>query len=208
MTAPRDRTGEVVGRLTLIRRVESNRFGHSQWLCRCECGNEKVVTAVNLKTTKSCGCLRVVHHQARTPDWNRWNSMVARCHCKTSRDYQRYGGRGITVCDRWRGAQGFINYMADMGPRPSHQHSVERVDNDLGYEPGNCIWATRETQARNRRDNIVIEHEGKRMVLAQWAAVLGIHEDTLRDRWKRGERGDRLLRMVARRRAHPLISSK
>lgn len=106
MTAPRDRTGEVVGRLTLVRRVESNRFGHAQWLCRCECGNDTVVSTVNLKSVKCCGCLRVVHHQSRTPDWNRWNSMVARCHCATSRDYPRYGGRGITVCDRWRGAQG------------------------------------------------------------------------------------------------------
>jgi hypothetical protein len=206
MTAPKDRTGQVVGRLTLLRRVESNRFGHSQWLCRCECGNETVVSAVNLKTTKSCGCLRVVHHQSRTPDWNRWNSMVARCHCTGSRDYPRYGGRGITVCERWRGAQGFVNYMADMGPRPSPKHSVERVDNNRGYEPGNCVWATREVQARNRSDNIVIEHAGQRLVLAQWAAALGINDGTLRSRWERGERGERLLRPARSRRSQPAIS--
>lgn len=197
-----------MGRLTLLRRVESNRFGHSQWLCRCECGGEKVVSSVNLKTTFSCGCLRVVHHQSRTTDWNRWNSMVARCHYATSKDYPRYGGVGITVCERWQGAQGFLNYVADMGPRPSPKHTVDRIDGTKGYSPENCRWATPAEQSRNRKDNVRVEHDGQSVLLCDLAAAHGLHEDTVRDRWARGDRGARLVRPTGTQsRRHPCSSS-
>lgn len=127
------------------------------WLCRCDCGQTTLATAINLKTgnTKSCGCLRrtqrLTHGQStgknKTGAYESWSAMIDRCHNPNCRGYKNYGGRGIAVCDAWRK---FENFFADMGPRPPG-FSIERADNDRGYDPANCSWIPRADQVKNQR---------------------------------------------------------
>lgn len=120
-----------------------------------------------------------------------WRGMVARCRNKTTPNYHRYGGRGITVCDRW--ATSFTAFLEDMGLRPSKAHSIERIDNDRGYELGNCRWATSSEQANNRRSNRIISFEGETHTLAQWARIKGLKIVTLHMRLSYGWSVERAL---------------
>ena len=114
-----------------------------------------------------------------------WLSMLSRCHCSGHSGYADYGGRGVTVCDRWRGARaggestgtvdGFHVFLADMGPRPSQKHSIGRLDNDLGYDPGNCAWQTQKEQMNNTRANTYILHNGEQLTITQWADRIGMN---------------------------------
>lgn len=152
--------GQVVGRLTVLERKGTNRHGHPVWLCRCECGVEKRLTSCNLsgsRPVRSCGCLRRdfgkqgTHGHTlngkRSPTYNSWRSMRRRCNSPNYRQYNLYGGRGITICPRW---DSFENFLADMGERPEGT-SLDRIDHDGNYEPSNCRWATPKEQAANRR---------------------------------------------------------
>ena len=113
--------------------------------------------------------------------------MVQRCFDSNHKHFHSYGGRGITVCERWLGEQGFANFLADMGPRPSAQHSIDRFpDNDGNYGPDNCRWATSSEQNRNRRDNHLITADGETMCIAAWAERTGIHRNTLFNRLRLG----------------------
>lgn len=111
-----------------------------------------------------------------------WKSIRRRCNSKLSRDYPRYGGRGITICGRWKE---FANFLDDMGCRPSRNHQIERRDNNAGYSPDNCKWATPKEQARNRSSNRIVHHDGQRKCLAEWCESLGIDSSTLASRLKR-----------------------
>lgn len=139
------------------------------------------------------------HGMTGTPEFNTWSHVIARCTNPRSKDFPRWGGRGITVCDEWRSS--FLNFYRDMGPRPSPSHSIDRIDNDGAYEPGNCRWATQAEQQRNRRNNRWYTHEGETLTLAGWSERLGIPYFTLRTRLDQlGWTVDRALSTPVRRR--------
>lgn len=156
-----DLTGKRYGRLLVSSQADSDARGKSRWLCRCDCGSETIVCVGDLGNgrTKSCGCLQrelmsirktthghtVNGHRSRT--YTSWYSMINRCERPNNNRYHRYGGRGITVCPRWRAS--FIDFLADMGERPEGR-TMDRIDNDGNYEPSNCRWATANEQYATR----------------------------------------------------------
>jgi hypothetical protein len=150
--------GRRFGRLIVLSLAETRR-GHARWLCQCDCGKEKVVAATELKrgNTQSCGCFqmerriemhRIHGENKRSPEWEAWTALRKRCFNPKHKFWKDYGGRGIAVCERWND---YANFLTDMGRRPSPKHSLDRIDNEKGYEPGNCRWATKKEQAQNRR---------------------------------------------------------
>ena len=157
--------GQHFGRLTVLRRApEQYVWRHhvrATWLCICQCGKECAAREDDLVggRRKSCGCFprtgRKTHSKPipqelrPLPEVSVWKDMRARCHRASHADFKYYGGRGISVCDRWR--ESFEAFYADMGSRPSNKHSIDRINNDGNYEPGNCRWATRSEQERNKR---------------------------------------------------------
>lgn len=188
--------GEVFGRLTYIADAETIRFRcgqtHRQVICQCSCGNKGVHLLNNLRRglTKSCGCLSVevatssntTHGQnskkkGATKTYRAWRNMISRCTNSNVNGYHRYGGRGITICDRWLFS--FENFLSDMGCSPKGM-SIERINNNGNYEPGNCRWATQADQSNNQCTNRWIEYGGRRMTLAQWAREIGMSYDKLR----------------------------
>jgi hypothetical protein len=126
-----------------------------------------------------------------------WLAMKNRCLCPTSGPYPNYGGRGIRVCDRW--ANSFEAFAQDMGEPPSRTHSLDRIDTNGHYEPGNCRWATIREQHDNRRVTRAIEHRGERKTLREWAAEFGVSYFTIRQRIERGWPVSRALSEPARR---------
>jgi len=117
-------------------------------------------------------------------EYSIWMNMRSRCKNPKNNRYHLYGARGITVCERWE--TDFLNFLVDMGRRPSPAHSIDRIDNDGDYSPENCRWATRQEQSRNRRSSRFITHEGKRQTLADWAEEVGMSISALHARLKNG----------------------
>jgi hypothetical protein len=175
------------GRLTVVSRVHRpgpNAQGEQTiWSCRCDCGDSTVVTRGNLMSgcIQSCGCLKsdrtrqrmTKHGAANTPEYKIWKGMIARCHNKNREAYARYGAKGVSVCPEWRAD--FAAFIADVGPRPSPSHSLDRYPDMHGnYEPGNCRWATAAEQTENQQDSISLILDGELMSLAEAARRLGI----------------------------------
>jgi hypothetical protein len=146
-----------------------------RWLCRCDCGKEKIITTRDLKHHKSCGCAKVkawalsVHGLSNSREYKIWTDIKTRCYNPKKHNYQNYGGRGIRMCDRWLNS--FSNFIEDMGMRPSKSHSIDRINVDGNYEPSNCKWSTNTEQANNRRTSKFIEFQGVRLTCGQWDAV-------------------------------------
>ena len=193
MSAIKDHTGKKFGRLIVLSRAE-NRAGRTAWSCRCDCGATTIVTGLSLVTghTQSCGCFQrdatslanSKHGFARgqAPEYYAWKGMIRRCTDKNNKFYKNYGGRGIVVCREWMDVERF---MADMGKRPDGC-SLERVDNDKGYCPSNCRWATRKEQERNKRSNRLVEFNGQKITLAEFSEKTGIPRDKIDRRLRNG----------------------
>jgi len=143
-----DLIGMEFGKLRVISYAGVDSSDHSRWNCVCSCGKTSVTRADKLKSglAKSCGCGRITHHMTGTKTHDVWVNMIQRCRNKNSKNFHRYGGRGISVCDRWLS---FENFLSDMGEKPDGL-SIERINNDGNYEPSNCRWATQYDQTQNR----------------------------------------------------------
>jgi hypothetical protein len=124
----------------------------------------------------------VTHGMTGTPEYQAWRNMYQRCTNPNNPQYDLYGERGVKVCGRW--LESFDNFYADMGPRPGRHYSIDRIDTNGDYEPGNCRWATAVQQSNNKRDNRVIEHNGESHTLTEWAAIAGLSKSGLR--WRLG----------------------
>jgi hypothetical protein len=169
--------------------------GQLKWLCKCDCGTEKLIRADHLKAGKilSCGCqtgARIsaakaplgAHHAS--PAYGCWIAMRARCHSPESTAYPQYGARGVTVCDRWR--DDFKTFLADMGERPSMGHSLDRYPNRTGnYEPGNVRWATFTEQARNKDSNRTLTYNGESHSIVEWSEIVGVSATLIQARLDR-----------------------
>lgn len=179
--------GERFSRWTLLRPVEDSR-GRGYWLMRCDCGTERAVllcNVVNMRST-SCGCRSrdPLDERKLNPVWpseyEAWHGIKRRCYGRNTKVFARYGGRGISVCQRW--LDSFDAFLADMGPKPSPWHSIDRINNDGNYEPGNCRWATSTEQNRNRSNNLILTNNGESMPLSQWAERIGLPVSALAKR--------------------------
>lgn len=193
-----DLTGQVFNRLTVLRRGP-NKGRQTQWVCQCTCGTIKTILRSNLYTALSCGCAlkemlrarNLTHGLSRTPEYRIWCDMKRRCYDTGKRSYPDYGGRGIVVCDRWR--DDFAAFLADMGPRPSTEHMLERRNNDGPYSPDNTYWSTRDVQNRNKRNNRWITLDGRTECLADWSKILAIPLTTFYARVRLGWSDERAL---------------
>lgn len=178
--------GQRFGLWTVVREAQ-RRANYRYWLCRCDCGVEREVAQYTLTRgrTKSCRCTFTTHGEAnKTNEYLIWRGMLQRCRDPKAPEFPRYGGRGIRVCARWRD---YANFLADMGRRPSKQHSLDRIDNDGWYEPFNVRWATDAEQNSNKRTNRYVMFAGARLTFAQFSDMLGLHRVTTRRRLLRGE---------------------
>lgn len=184
--------GSKFGLLTALQEGP-RRNGRECWECMCQCGTPRVVSRRSLlQGTQSCGCLKssrskeahTIHGMKDTPEWRAWQGAKARITNSGGRDYARYGGRGLTMSFEWEAD--FMNFYRDVGPRPSNKHSLDRIDNSLGYIPGNVRWATAKEQATNRRSTRLLTHKGLTKSITEWAAHLGINRGTLQRRVNKG----------------------
>ena len=196
-TSPRTKhsiePGARFGRLTVLGAAPKKGTNHSRWHCRCDCGEERDVKGFSLVLGKtvSCGCLSGemlgdrtrTHGMTGTALYRIWNGIKRRCQTPANKDYPRYGGRGIKLCERW---QDFANFHADIPERPSKRHTLDRRDNDGHYEPGNVFWATPQEQQNNMRSNRQITYRGRTMNATQWAIEIGVKPRTFFMRLSKG----------------------
>lgn len=188
--------GEKFGRLTVIEKAGSARSGKSTfalWLCRCACGTEKTFSGTDLRTgnSKSCGCLRkentikakTTHGMSGTKIYDVWSAMIKRCENPNDKNYFRYGGRGIKVCDEWHDFEVFYN---DIGKDLNGGLSIDRIDVNGNYEPSNCRAATPSEQANNTRRSIKVQYKDKTYHLPELAKELNIDYTLLYTRIRKG----------------------
>lgn len=182
--------GARYGRWLVIQPATANKYCQKQWICRCDCGNERVIAQGDLRrgTSRSCGCLKLELSAVRmrrqnfkhgdcpetgvTAEYNAWHSMLQRCYNAASENYHRYGGRGISVYELWK--HSYAAFLAHVGRRPSPLYSLERINNNGNYEPGNVRWATATEQCRNKCNNVRLTFNGETLLLVEWANRLNL----------------------------------
>lgn len=194
-----DMMGRRFSRLSILRQVENTPRGRAQWLCLCDCGKEVIYNGVEIRNGRlqSCGCLHaqrarengtaanLTHGHSSggriTPEYRTWSQMRERCNSPKHISFARYGGRGIRVCERW---DSFESFLEDMGPKPSgrngsrSKYSLDRIDNEGNYEPGNCRWATVSEQSRNTCKTVHVFVDGEKLVLQEALNRTGINPGT------------------------------
>lgn len=182
--------------------LEDIRDPHHRCICKCDCGNIKTIMACHLVSGKidSCGCLtkirnseaRTIHGLTKTKFHQTWSSIKARCFRKTHIQYQNYGARSITVCDRWKNSflafkedmyQSYLDHVKEFGEKNT---SIDRINNDGNYEPNNCRWATIEEQANNKTTSHFITINNETLTLSQWVRKLGVSRATVKQKIRRG----------------------
>ena len=201
--------GDKYARLTVIKETESIKSPNGNirmFLCKCECGNKKRIRIQRLVHgySKSCGCLQkevatknaTTHGKKKHPLYSKWCGMKKRCFNTNDAHYKDYGGRGITVCERW---MKFENYYKDMHvsylehKKNNSYTSIDRINNDGNYEPSNCRWATYKVQTRNKRSNIIVEFNGEKKTIPEWAEEMDMRYMTLYQRFYKGWATERAL---------------
>ena len=191
----KDLSGQTFGYWTVIKKAEkpNNRKNeyHSYWLCRCKCGKEQVIIGTNLTRglSKSCGCYMKDHPNGKTHGltntrpYRIWQCMKNRCYNSNREAYKDYGGRAnnsIEVCDKWRNDfQAFYDDVSKLPHFDEDGYSLERIDNNKGYQLDNVKWATRTEQANNKRNNRLLEFNGKKLTIAQWSRETGLKASTI-----------------------------
>jgi hypothetical protein len=181
-----DITGQRFNALTVLEYI-----GNRRWRCRCDCGQETVVFSTNIRRghTTSCGCawLKSItkHGESGTVEHKTWRDIIRRCTDPDCPGWPGYGGRGITVCDRWQGSDGFDYFLKDMGRRPDGRMSIDRIDNDGPYSPENCRWANYMVQENNSRNNRRLSYGGRTQTISQWTRELGFPATLLYQRISR-----------------------
>lgn len=196
----KDITGQIINEWTVIKEAGRNKSGGVMFLCRCSCGAERVVEGRSIRagTSKNCGHNRIeklreagrkgaIKHGGRNERlYAVWQGMKSRCYNPKSRFYQRYGGRGIIMCPEWKDDYNeFRIWALNNGYDQNSSRgmcTIERLDNNSGYSPDNCVWATSKTQCNNRSSNHIIEAYGESHTLTEWAEKIGVRKDTLRRR--------------------------
>lgn len=188
-----DRVGRKYGRLTVVALAGKKPGGRWYWVVQCSCNSPpKTVSTSDLSRTKSCGCLadevrrtnNLRHGMRRTPEYQAWQDMKNRCYRDKTKRFERWGGRGIRVCKKWRNS--FEAFYKDVGPRPSPLHTLDRENNDGHYEPGNVRWATPEQQAGNKSNAKLLRYKGRVMCAKAWARELGLKYSLVIVRLRRG----------------------
>lgn len=185
---PHELQGKTFNRLTVLSLTsDKTKSGELKWLCVCSCGNQIVLPSTNIKSgkTKSCGCLAkelaktrlTKHGQSRTREYDAWHHMKIRCLDKTYPQYKDYGGRGISICERWLD---FENFLEDMGKCPDG-YFIDRINNNGNYEPSNCRWVDRATNNNNRRNSVKVNG----MSITDMALELGVSRDVMKSRLQR-----------------------
>lgn len=193
--------GQRFGRLVVVEMLVPAASGRSRARFICSCGNEKIAKVYSVVSggTSSCGCLRseninrvrrTLHGMTHTPEFRSWSAMISRCTNPNTADYYLYGGRGIAICERWR--HSFSNFFSDMGQRPPGT-TLDRRDNDKGYEPANCRWATNEQQQRNKRTVRRVFYQGAEMLLSEACEKAGLSPDLVTNRLAYGWTVERAL---------------
>ena len=191
-----DLTGQRFGRLTVEKRVENyvspKGLKFSQWLCKCDCGNECTVRSIHLRTgyIQSCGCLKLKQNGNTTKRlWKVWDAMIHRCENKNDKHYSDYGGRGIKVCDEWHSYDNFESWALSSGydsDAPFSKCTLDRIDFDGNYAPDNCRWVDQQTQANNTRRNRYLTYHGVKHTFAEWSRIYNLKSDYIASRVNKG----------------------
>lgn len=199
---PNEMIGNKYGNLTVVSIEKKNNKTHLK--CKCECGNYVLRETYMIATgvVKSCGCARSEairkynasgqHSRSRLKDgrslhplYGTWFQMISRCENPNQKHYDRYGGRGIKVCDEWHDFWEFVKWSDSVGGRPNG-YTLDRIDNNGNYEPNNCRWADWRTQTTNKSSNVFIEYNGQSKTVTEWAECFNLNPNTLQERLKRG----------------------
>ena len=190
----KDITGLKFGKWLVLSLSEERKKNRIAWLCRCDCGKEKVLIGSYLKSGKLKGChcddsmigidYRAKHGRRNTPEYNSWQSMKKRCYDPTNENFKHYGGRGIIVCDRW--IDSFENFFKDMGIKPSLKHTIDRIDTNGNYSLENCKWSTPIEQGNNKRNCIILTMDSKQMTLKQACVMKNIPSGLVYNRVQHG----------------------